>query len=176
MKRIKCEFDSTGTLAILRDVFLLTALFAFSVLMALSGVGNHYDKYIKVTDVSFIILIVCVAAAVIFQCLKAGIIYALSDQIIITHKFLFRRVLVSKIDYRNIEYADYKIEQLRSRVCFYCYVFVLVIHLRNGKILKIRSELEIPEKLPTDDPDSYKEYINNQPMMKLCRYINEKSR
>lgn len=61
-------------------------------------------------------------------------------------------------------------------MCFYCYVFVLVIHLRNGKILKIRSELEIPEKLPTDDPDSYKEYINSQPIMKLCRYINEKSR
>lgn len=53
--------------------------------------------------------------------------------------------------------------------------FVLYI-IKGGKKIKLCVDLNIPEDKPMCDPDGYKRFINDQPIMKLCRYINEKSR
>ena len=48
--------------------------------------------------------------------------------------------------------------------------------MKSGKKIKLCVDLNIPEDKPMCDPDGYKRFINDQPIMKLCRYINEKSR
>ena len=103
-------------------------------------------------------------------------IYARSDRLIIVHSFGAWKILVSRISYEDIEYADHNVTQKRSRLGFYCYVFELIIHMKSGKKIKLCVDLNIPEDKPMCDPDGYKRFINDQPIMKLCRYINEKSR
>ena len=115
-------------------------------------------------------------AAVVLLNIKGGVIYARSDKLVITHSFASRKVLISRIRYEDIEYADYNVTQKRSRLGFYCYVFELNIHMKNGKKIKLCADLHIPEDKPMCDPDGYKRYLNDLPVMKLCRYINEKSK
>ncbi len=83
--------------------------------------------------VSAIIFAVSAAAAFVLYIIKGGMIYAKSDKLIITHSLASRKILVSRISYEDIEYADHNVTQKRSRLGFYCYVFELIIHMKSGK-------------------------------------------
>lgn len=170
---MKCKFDSTGTLGTLYSSAVVIVV--LSVSLFLSSIG-YYDKFSSVMTASAIVFIVSAAAVFVLNNIKGGVIYARSGRLIIVHRLADRKVLVSRISYEDIEYADYNVEQQRSSIVFYCYVYKLLIHMKNGKEIKLCVELDIPEDKPTSDPDGYKRYINDLPVMKLCRYINEKSR
>lgn len=170
---MKCSFDSTGTLGTLYEAAVVFV--AMSVSLFLISIGDYY-RFSTLMAVSAIIFIVFAVAAVVLLNIKGGMIYAKSDKLIITHSLASRKILVSRISYEDIEYADHNVTQKRSRLGFYCYVFELIIHMKSGKKIKLCVDLNIPEDKPMCDPDGYKRFINDQPIMKLCRYINEKSR
>lgn len=171
---MKCGFDSTGTLGTLYETSIVIAVLAVS--LAIAFFGSFDDRGLAPGGVSLIIFIVSAVVAVVLLNIKGGVIYAKSDKLVITHSLASRKILISKIRYEYIEYADYNVTQKRSRLGFFCYIFELNIHMKNGKKIKLCVDLDIPENKPTGDPDGYKRYINDLPMMKLCRYINEKSR
>jgi len=166
---MKLRFDSTGTLEALYDTAIVIVI--ISATLFLSLIRSEFSP-----AVSAIIFIVSAVAAVVLLNIKGGVIYARSDRLIITHSFASRKVLISRISYEYIQYADYNVTQKRSRISFYCYVFELNIHMKNGKKIKLCADLHIPEDKPMCDPDGYKRYLNDLPVMKLCRYINEKSK
>lgn len=166
---MKLRFDSTGTLRTLYETAIVIVV--ISATLFLSLIRSEFSP-----AVSAIILIVSAVAAVVLLNIKGGVIYARSDKLVITHSFASRKVLISRIRYEDIEYADYNVTQKRSRLGFYCYVFELNIHMKNGKKIKLCADLHIPEDKPMCDPDGYKRYLNDLPVMKLCRYINEKSK
>lgn len=166
---MKLRFDSTGTLRTLYETAIVIVV--ISATLFLSLIRSEFSP-----AVSAIILIVSAVAAVVLLNIKGGVIYARSDRLVITHSFASRKVLISRIRYEDIEYADYNVTQKRSRLGFYCYVFELNIHMKNGKKIKLCADLHIPEDKPMCDPDGYKRYLNDLPVMKLCRYINEKSK
>lgn len=166
---MKLRFDSTGTLRTLYETAIVIVV--ISATLFLSLIRSEFSL-----AVSAIILIVSAVAAVVLLNIKGGVIYAKSDRLIISHSFASRKVLISRIRYEDIEYADYNVTQKRSRLGFYCYVFELNIHMKNGKKIKLCADLHIPEDKPMCDPDGYKRYLNDLPVMKLCRYINEKSK
>ncbi len=166
---MKLRFDSTGTLGTLYETAIVIVV--ISATLFLSLIRSEFSP-----AVSAIILIVSAVAAVVLLNIKGGVIYARSDKLVITHSFASRKVLISRIRYEDIEYADYNVTQKRSRISFYCYVFELNIHMKNGKKIKLCADLHIPEDKPMCDPDGYKRYLNDLPVMKLCRYINEKSK
>lgn len=166
---MKLRFDSTGTLGTLYETAIVIVV--ISATLFLSLIRSEFSP-----AVSAIILIVSAVAAVVLLNIKGGVIYARSDKLVITHSFASRKVLISRIRYEYIEYADYNVTQKRSRLGFYCYVFELNIHMKNGKKIKLCADLHIPEDKPMCDPDGYKRYLNDLPVMKLCRYINEKSK
>ena len=166
---MKLRFDSTGTLGTLYETAIVIVV--ISATLFLSLIRSEFSP-----AVSAIILIVSAVAAVILLNIKGGVIYARSDKLVISHSFASRKVLISRIRYEDIEYADYNVTQKRSRLGFYCYVFELNIHMKNGKKIKLCADLHIPEDKPMCDPDGYKRYLNDLPVMKLCRYINEKSK
>lgn len=166
---MKLRFDSTGTLRTLYETAIVIVV--ISATLFLSLIRSEFSP-----AVSAIILIVSAVAAVILLNIKGGVIYARSDKLVISHSFASRKVLISRIRYEYIEYADYNVTQKRSRLGFYCYVFELNIHMKNGKKIKLCADLHIPEDKPMCDPDGYKRYLNDLPVMKLCRYINEKSK
>lgn len=169
---MKCSFDSTGTLGTLYEAAVVFV--AMSVSLFLISIGDYY-RFSTLMAVSAIIFIVFAVAAVVLLNIKGGVIYAKSEKLIITHSLASRKILVSRISYEDIEYADHNVTQKRSRLGFYCYVFELIIHMKSGKKIKLCVDLNIPEDKPMCDPDGYKRFINDQPIMKLCRYINEKS-
>lgn len=166
---MKLRFDSTGTLRTLYETAIVIVV--ISATLFLSLIRSEFSP-----AVSAIILIVSAVAAVILLNIKGGVIYARSDKLVISHSFASRKVLISRIRYEDIEYADYNVTQKRSRLGFYCYVFELNIHMKKGKKIKLCADLHIPEDKPMCDPDGYKRYLNDLPVMKLCRYINEKSK
>ena len=166
---MKLRFDSTGTLGTLYETAIVIVV--ISATLFLSLIRSEFSP-----AVSAIILIVSAVAAVILLNIKGGVIYAKSDKLVISHSFASRKVLISRIRYEDIEYADYNVTQKRSRLGFYCYVFELNIHMKNGKKIKLCADLHIPEDKPMCDPDGYKRYLNDLPVMKLCRYINVKSK
>ena len=166
---MKLRFDSTGTLGTLYETAIVIVV--ISATLFLSLIRSEFSP-----AVSAIILIVSAVAAVVLLNIKGGVIYARSDKLVITHSFASRKILISRIRYEDIEYADYNVTQKRSRLGFYCYVFELNIHMKNGKKIKLCADLHIPEDKPMCDPDGYKRYLNDLPVMKLCRYINEKSK
>lgn len=166
---MKLRFDSTGTLGTLYETAIVIVV--ISATLFLSLIRSEFSP-----AVSAIILIVSAVAAVVLLNIKGGVIYARSDKLVISHSFASRKVLISRIRYEDIEYADYNVTQKRSRLGFYCYVFELNIHMKNGKKIKLCADLHIPEDKPMCDPDGYKRYLNDLPVMKLCRYINEKSK
>ena len=166
---MKLRFDSTGTLRTLYETAIVIVV--ISATLFLSLIRSEFSP-----AVSAIILIVSAVAAVALLNIKGGVIYAKSDKLVISHSFASRKVLISRINYEDIEYADYNVTQKRSRLGFYCYVFELNIHMKNGKKIKLCADLHIPEDKPMCDPDGYKRYLNDLPVMKLCRYINEKSK
>ena len=168
---MKCDFDSTGTLGFLRDASIITAIFSCIICF---GFISSKSTFVIIT--AFIVLMISLVSAAVTSSLCSGCILACKKQLIIYHNFLFRKVLVTRTDYKDIDHSDYKIESLRDRINFVCYLFVLVIHLKNGKQITLSSRLDIPEKLPTENPDEYKECINKLPLMKLCRLINKKVR
>ena len=170
---MKCRFDSTGTIGAMCGAAVFIAIMAFSAAIAFYG---SFDDRGLAPGVSLIAFIISVVAAVVLNIIKGGVIYAKSDKLIITHSLASRKILVSRISYEDIEYADHNVTQKRSRLGFYCYVFELIIHMKSGKKIKLCVDLNIPEDKPMCDPDGYKRYISGQPIMKLCRYINEKSR
>lgn len=166
---MKLRFDSTGTLGTLYETAIVIVV--ISATLFLSLIRSEFSP-----AVSAIILIVSAVAAVVLLNIKGGVIYAKSDKLVISHSFASRKVLISRIRYEDIEYADYNVTQKRSRLGFYCYVFELNIHMKKGKKIKLCADLHIPEDKPMCDPDGYKRYLNDLPVMKLCRYINEKSK
>ena len=168
---MKCRFDSTGTLGTLYETAIVIVIMSASLFLAF--IGREFSAAMTAWAIIFIISAV---AAVFLLNIKGGVIYAKSDKLVITHSLASRKVLISRISYEYIQYADYNVTQKRSRISFYCYVFELIIHMKNGKKIKLCVDLNIPENKPTGDPDGYKRYINDLPMMKLCRYINEKSK
>lgn len=167
---MKCDFDSTGVLYGIYFTFLLTAIFSFSTFFA------ALPYFSVVSGVSIVIFLVSLPAAIITSALKGGVIYALEDKIIIIHKFLNKRVLVSYISYRDIKHADYNVQPFRSRIAFYGYNIILTITKKSGKTVKITALMDITESMPTEKPDEYKAHLNKQALMKMCRFINEKAR
>lgn len=168
---MKCNFDSTGKLeTAYLSVIVIMIVFACLFLSC----KRYIDDFSAVMVVSAIIFAVSAAAAFVLHNVKGGVIYVNNDELVIVHSFAAREVLVSRISYEDIKYADHNVTQKRSRMGFCCYVFELYIHMKNGKKVKLCVDLDIPENKPTSDPDGYKRYINDQPIMKICRYINER--
>ena len=167
--RMKCDFDSTGVFSILRQIFILSAIFSISL------VPCFIFDYTNVSGILFIIFIVSIIALLIISRLKGGIICILENKIIIAHKFFNKNVLVSSISYRDIKYAEYNVEAVRSRVLFFGYNVILKITKKSKKTVKITAMMYIKENFPMDYPDEYKEYLNEQPLVKICSLINERA-
>ncbi|MDE7289922.1 MAG: hypothetical protein K2N71_10540, partial [Oscillospiraceae bacterium] len=78
--------------------------------------------------------------------------------------------------YNEIAYAEYHVETRYSRYGFGGYELIVVINKKSGKKVKLSKTLDIRKDFPTNNPDGYKEMLREQPLIKMCKYINERSR
>ena len=170
VERMKCEFDSTGIFSILYQISILSAIFSCSAVFAFNF------RFPIGAGISFIILILSMIALIITLNLKSGIICAIEDKVIITHIFLSKSVFVSAISYEDIKCAEYNVKALHSRLGFCGYEIILTITEKTENEFKITAAMNIDEHMPTEKPDEYKKYLNEQPLVKMCRFINERAR
>ena len=169
MVRMKYEFDSTGDTDGVYTTFFLIAIFSFGI--AIASIAD----YPNFSGIMFIIFLVSLLAVFITSVLRGGVIYAFEKKVVIIHKFFSRKVLVSHISYRDIEYAEYNVKAVYSRLGFVEYDIILTITKKTGSSVKVTSGLDIKENMPTDKPDKYKKYLNEHPIVKMCNFINEKA-
>lgn len=171
VKSVKCQFDSTGTFYVLRQIFQLSAIIPLGFLPTCI----IFDE-LSVSGILFIIFIISIMALLIISRLEGGIIGILENKVIIAHKIFNKHVLVSSISYNDIISAEYNVEAVRSRLIFFGYKVILKITQKSKKTVKITAMMDIKENFPMDYPDEYKEYLNEQPLVKMCRLINERAR
>ena len=123
----------------------------------------------------FIIFLVSLTATLITLALRGGVICAFENKVVIAHKFFSKRVLVSTIRYSDIKHAKYNVKAIHSRLGFLRYEMKFTITKKSKSSVNIISWLDVDENLPTDNPDEYKEYLNEHPMVKMCNFINERA-
>lgn len=169
---MKCKFDTTGKNSFFKQLFVLSAVISLSFCFALLG----RDEFTAWFVVSLVLLILSVIglAAVLLVGGNGGTISALENEIVISRNSSAVKLPDFHIRYNEIELAEYKIKDVRSRVSFWYYKYILIIKKKSGKEVKIAVSLDIEESLPLDNPEKYKKYINEQPLMKMCKYINER--
>ena len=169
---MRCEFDTTGAFSAWRDVFIIFFTFSFSAMLVTLGYAIIGEEYRSVFFISLTVFVLSVIGLIIVHIFKGGLIRINEKQVGISHNYMREKV----IKYNEIESAEYHIEDVRSRLLFYYYTFILVIKKKSGRQIKIAVCLDIDEKFPMENPEEYKKYLDEQPIMQMCKHINERSR
>ncbi len=81
-----------------------------------------------------------------------------------------RKKLIIPIE--NIESVSC-LPEVTSRNHTVKHMLVFTVILDTGKKLEFYAKLDIDKDMPVQQPEKFKEYIAEQPMMKLYEYINE---
>ncbi len=170
---MKCEFYTTGTFSAWRGTFILFIIFSVSIIFTLIPTLLVYDEYRTAVLISLTVFILSVIGLIFVRLFKGGVIRANEKQIIIYHNFMGRKAFACHIGYNEIENVEYQIEGVRNRFSFLYYELMLVIKKKSGKKIKLSVCLDIEEKFPMENPEEYKKYLNEQPMMNLYEYINK---
>lgn len=161
---MKCKFKSTGRFEVSIYLSGIIAWFFFVI-----GLVEHEVKvYFVVIPIAFFVWIALMVT-------QDGIIRANENEVIISHKLMKKNILVSRIAYDEIDYADYKIKATHNRIGFTGYVLTLSLKKKNGKVVNLITKLGISENMPIEKPDEYKKFLANCPMVKLCKYINKRA-
>lgn len=169
---MKCKFDTTGKNSFLKQLSVLSAVISLSSCFALLG----RDEFVTWFAVSLIMLILSLIgfAAVFLSGGDGGTISAFEDEAFISRNSMLLKLPDIHIGYDDIECAEYQIKDVRSRISFWYYKFILTIRRKSGGEIKIAVNLYIEEKMPLEFPKEYKKYIDEQPIMKIFKYINER--
>ena len=85
-------------------------------------------------------------------------------------------MFVSAIGYEDIKCAEYNVKALYNKFGFCGYEIILTITEKTENEFKITAAMDIDEHMPTEKPDEYKAHLNEQPLVKMCRFINENAR
>lgn len=170
---MKCKFDTTGKNSFFKQLFVLSAVISLSFCFALLG-RDEFTAWFVVSAIILILSLTGLAAFFLLGGDGSGTISALENEIVISLNSSAVKLPDLHLKYDEIELAEYKIKDVRSRVSFWYYKYILIIKKKSGKEVKIAVSLDIEESLPLDNPEKYKKYINEQPLMKMCKYINER--
>lgn len=167
---MKCKFDTAGLRDLLKNIFIV--LLVFSLLFIVPSLGA--DKFMTAFFVSLTVFVLSLAGLIFVRLFNGGVINADEKRVTVSYNFMGFRVFASHIGYDKIESAEYFIENVRSQMIFYYYKFILIIKKKSGRKVRISVRLDIKEEFPTESPEEYKKYLDEQPLMQMCKYINER--
>ena len=110
-----------------------------------------------------------------------GIYWAFSGELVADERgvtvvtMLFGKKVKEKfIEYSDIDYTDCGVSTYgtRGRGVFYSMYFV--IKKKSGSKITVSNRLNISSSFLANEPDKYKQYIHNQPLMQFSHYIDGK--
>lgn len=79
------------------------------------------------------------------------------------------------VDFADIRFADCVAERRRRGKNHYANVLVLYVRMTDNKVQDFVSNLNLPMFLAGPGSSEYDNFIADQPLMKMCKYINERA-
>lgn len=79
------------------------------------------------------------------------------------------------MDFADIRFADCVVERRRRNKNHYVKVLVLYVRMTDNKVQDFVSNLNFPMFLAGPGSSEYDNFIADQPLMKMCKYINERA-
>lgn len=166
---MKCEFDYEKSSLNKWTAFGLAVIFGGMIILgALAFCISDY-KY----EFELLSFIFAIFGAVLLRVKLSnldGVIMCSQKSIAVCRKHR-KRV----IPFGSIESISCVPEVMHTRYDVKHYL-VFTVTLKTDKKLEFCKELNIEKDFPVQQPEKFKEYIEEQPLMQLCSYINERSR
>lgn len=163
---MKCEFDYEKSSLNSWTAFGLAVIFGGMIILSvlticMSDYGYEFELFLFIFAIFGAVLL-----RVKLSSLDGGIICG-KNSIAVCHK---RRKRI--ISFESIESVLCVPEVMHTRYSVKHYL-VFTVTLKTDKKLEFCKELDIDKDFPVQQPEKFREYIDEQPMMKLYEYINE---
>lgn len=163
---MKCSFNSCPLLDIISSIFTVIALVLF-----FAFVFEDSGKLIPVGILGGVVFFV--ASITLYSTDYNGEISADDTAVSITYRIFSVITFTRKYEYSLIEYTSTDVEVVGGQGIV-IYWLTLSVNTKNGKKIKLQKKLDIPRDMPANEPDKYKEHLNNQPLSQISDFINEK--
>lgn len=171
---MKAEFDRLKSVNTLWWISFYTAFISgwvfFTAFMMMYI--NELHGALIVVVISGILTMTAVVACVIISD-SHGLITADDDGVTVVSVFFGKEIIRPKMEYDKIECAECDVKTVGTRYGGVLYKMFFTVKMKDGSEISVFEELNIESGLPASKPDEYKNYINQQPLMQLCRYINK---
>lgn len=155
---MKAKFDTT-------EIFEALILINSTALLVL------FVFMLSMFKIALIVWFVILMITFIFLAkLQKGVISANKNKIIIYHTFLDCRVLISKINMRDIESAMCTIKTFGNRWGGVSYTLKFTTIKKNGRQLVLSKAINYKKEF---NVRRLEKFIDEQPLQKLCDFINE---
>lgn len=161
---MKCKFDYEKSSLNNWTAFGLTVIFGGLIILA----ALSFYRY----EFEGLMFIFGIVGAVLLRVKLSnldGVIMFSQNSIAVCRK---RRKRV--IPFESIESVSCVPEVMHTRYDVKHYLVFTVI-LKTDKKLEFCKELDIEKDFPVQQPEKFKEYIDEQPLMQMYKYINERS-
>lgn len=174
---MKCRFDYTQRYE--------TVIFILLILLALSLFSVMFFSFPELSVGALRILFLVIFAVIIGTVLvisagRKGVIRADDSKISISHLFFRRNVFIWNIPYEDVEYVLCQVNARaianRAGRSSITYTLVLTIKINDRSEMNFIKDLKFKNDFPAAKSEKFNKYINEQPLMKMCEYINERTK
>lgn len=166
---MEANFDRSGiTDAVLGLAFAADVICVFGFIFALFSVNL---TSITVYGILTLIFTVCAVAL----CSLHGSVTADEKAVVIVSTLFGKTVRKRVIEYSEIDGTECGVEtEIRRRRGWVSYTMVLTIKMKDSLEAQFLKVLNIDSSFPASEPDKYKQYLHDQPLMKISHYIDSK--
>lgn len=127
------------------------------------------------------VLFLLVVAAAAWIAIMFGIYWSFSGELVADEKgvtvvtMLFGKKIKEKfIEYSDIDYTDCGVSTYGTRGWGISYSMYFTIKKKGGSKFTVSNRLNISSSFLANEPDKYKQYLHEQPLMKISHYIDSR--
>lgn len=127
------------------------------------------------------VLFLLVVAAAAWIVIMFGIYWSFSGELVADEKgvtvvtMLFGKKIKEKfIEYSDIDYTDCGVSTYGTRGWGISYSMYFTIKKKGGSKFTVSNRLNISSSFLANEPDKYKQYLHEQPLMKISHYIDSR--
>lgn len=159
---MRAKFDNTTTVKYINMVLL------FIMLAAMFIVGySQKDIFLIYVPAAVFLVIMCILG------FFSGEIIADENGVTVVTTFLGIAVGKKFIEYGDIDLTDCDVETDGSRWGV-SHTMIFTVKMKNNSIISVAKKLDIDANLPAAEPEKYKKYLSEQPLMQISHYIDGK--
>lgn len=103
-----------------------------------------------------------------------GEIIAGEKGVVVIYTFCGKRVGKKSVAYRNIDRTECSVRTGGDRFGRVHHVMKFTIKMKGVSRITVFYQLDIGASFPAEQPDKYKQYLEEQPLMKISHYIDSK--